>query len=48
MGTQRWVYILLIVLGVLLGAAIAGLPSRHYDPPLHVVPTTTSSSPAAK
>jgi hypothetical protein len=41
--TQRWVYVVVIVLGVLLGLAIAGAPSRHYDPPLRVVTTTTTA-----
>jgi uncharacterized membrane protein len=48
MGTQRWVYVLLIVVGILLGAAIAGVRSRHYDPPIRVVATTTTSTPVAK
>ncbi|MGH9123144.1 MAG: hypothetical protein ACRDZ8_00215 [Acidimicrobiales bacterium] len=47
MGTQRWVYILLIVVGVLFGTATVGLPSCPFDHPTHVR-ATTASTPAAQ
>jgi hypothetical protein len=34
---------LLIVIGVALGLAIAGVPSWHYDPPLRPITTTTTA-----
>jgi hypothetical protein len=47
----RWLAVLLIVVGVLLGVAIAGIPSRGNDMPIKVVtptsrtvPTTTMAS----
>ncbi|GAC1311486.1 MAG: hypothetical protein NVSMB16_08270 [Acidimicrobiales bacterium] len=48
---RSWVIVTIIVVGVALGIAIAGVPSRHQDPPLRLsaVPSgptsTTSTSP---
>jgi hypothetical protein len=36
----------IVVVGVILGVAIAGVPSRHHDAPLHVPPTTVAPAPA--
>ncbi|GAC1600826.1 MAG: hypothetical protein NVS3B21_28170 [Acidimicrobiales bacterium] len=46
---RAWVIVTIIVVGVVLGIAIAGVPSRHQDPPLRISaapsgPTTTASS----
>ena len=46
---RSWVVVTIIVVGVVLGIAIAGVPSRHQDPPLRLSsapsgPTTTASS----
>ena len=43
--SQRWVPIVIIFVGGLLGLAIAGLPSRHEDAPLAV--QTATSIPAS-
>ena len=50
MPNQRWGYVVLIVFGLALGVAVAGLPSRHHDRPLRVdtvnpVATTSTTSP---
>jgi hypothetical protein len=47
-GTQRWIYVVVVVLGVVVGLAIAGIPSQHNDPPLRLVTTTTLAPPAAR
>jgi hypothetical protein len=41
---QRWIYILLIMVGVVLGIGISGIPSGHYDPPIHIPTTTTTTT----
>jgi hypothetical protein len=46
-ATQRWIYVVVAVLGVVLGLAIAGVPSQHTDPPLRVAATTTVVPPAS-
>ena len=48
MRRQRWALALLLVVGVALGVAIAGFPSRRHDPPLRVQTedlTTTTTAP---
>jgi hypothetical protein len=37
---------MLIVIGVLMGIAIAGMPSARHDTPLHLLTTTTGSPPS--
>ncbi|MDP8992203.1 MAG: hypothetical protein M3N31_04010 [Actinomycetota bacterium] len=46
MRRPRWPYVLMVVVGVALGVAIAGVPTRAQDPPLRVqnVPSTTTST----
>ncbi|GAC1597537.1 MAG: hypothetical protein NVS3B21_22230 [Acidimicrobiales bacterium] len=46
---RSWVIVTIIVVGVVLGIAIAGVPSRHQDPPLRLSaapsgPTSTAST----
>lgn len=43
MRAQRWVYVMLVVIGVALGIAIAGVPSGHHDLPLHPLSSTTTT-----
>ncbi|HEV3401213.1 MAG TPA: LytR C-terminal domain-containing protein [Acidimicrobiales bacterium] len=40
--SQRWVPVVIVVVGGLLGLAIAGLPSRREDAPLRVQTATTT------
>lgn len=38
-----WVIVVIVVVGAALGVAIAGVPTRHQDPPLRVSATPTDS-----
>ena len=48
MEGQRWALIVLVVVGVILGIAIAGWPSRSSSPPLPVDSgAVTTTAPAS-
>lgn len=44
MGKRPWGAALLVIGGAAMGIAVAGVPSRHRDPPLRVDASVTSSS----
>lgn len=44
---QAWVIVIVVVVGAALGVAIAGVPSRHQDPPLRVVGSSSSTAATA-
>jgi hypothetical protein len=43
---RRWVPFVVVIVGSLLGLAVAGLPSRRHDAPLRVQSASTSTGPA--
>jgi len=42
---QRWVYIVIVVVGAALALGIAGVPSTHHDQPVRDRTTVATAAP---
>jgi hypothetical protein len=43
---RAWIAVIVVV-GIALGVAIAGIPNRHHDAPLRISTTSTTTVPGS-